>query len=190
MNEIIELSLIAQHLLKLAQIERSEFKPNAERLNLNVLVSELLKRLQFGFEKKTLTLSFNPIEKAWAIGDASLLKIAILNILENAIQYTASETTIDVSITVDSDSGKLKLSVKDQGPGVPADDLERIFLPFERSDQSRDRQTGGAGLGLSLAKSIITCQNGSIYARNLTNGFEISILLPIMQDSSHPLEEI
>jgi len=189
-DEIIELSLIAQQLLKLAQIERSEYKPITEHINLNVLVSELLKRLQFGFEKKTLTLNFNPIEKAWVIGDASLLKMAILNILENAIQYTASETTIEVAITVDSNSGQLILSVKDQGPGVPADDLERIFLPFERSDLSRDRQTGGVGLGLSLAKSIITCQQGSISARNLANGFEISILLPIMPDSFHQTEEI
>lgn len=189
-KEIMELSNIAQQLLKLAQIERSEFKPNSERINLNDLVSELLQRLQFGLENKSLTLIFQPFEKASVIGDASLLKIAVLNILENAIQYTASGSTIKIDMTVDNESGPLKFSVKDQGPGVPAEDLERIFMPFERSDQSRDRQTGGAGLGLSLAKSIVTCQNGSIYARNLPNGFEISILLPILSGSSDQPEEI
>ena len=189
-NEIIELSLIAQQLLKLAQIERSEFKPNSERINLNDFVSDLLNRLQFGLEKKSLNLIFLPFEKACVIGDASLLKIAVLNILENAIHYTDSDSTIEIIMTLDNNSGPLKLSVKDQGPGVPPEDLERIFLPFERSDQSRDRQTGGTGLGLSLAKSIINCQNGSIQARNLANGFEISILLPIAPDSFHQPEVI
>ena len=57
-------------------------------------------------------------------------------------------------------------------------------MPFERSDPSRDRQTGGAGLGLSLAKSIVECQNGTIQAKNLPDGFEVSIHLPIAKPDS------
>lgn len=178
-NEIIELSVIAQQLLRLAQIERSEFKPEAEYLDLNTLIPELVQRLQFGLEQKSLSCNFAPLEPALVIGDKSLLNIALMNILENAIKFTTPGTSVEILMTIDKRPDYLKLSVRDQGPGVPPEDLERIFLPFERADVSRDRQTGGAGLGLSLAKSIIVCQNGTIQAQNLAQGFEISIHLPL-----------
>jgi two-component system sensor histidine kinase CpxA len=185
-NEIVELSVIAQQLLKLAQIERHEFKPYTEPINLNELIMEYQSRLQYDFESKSLTCIFEQNHEAWAVGDRNLLNIAILNILENAIRYTKVNSSIIISIdmTVDNKPDHLKISVRDQGSGVPAEDLERIFLPFERSDPSRDRQTGGAGLGLSLAKSIVECQNGTIQAKNLPDGFEVSIHLPIAKPDS------
>ena len=180
-QEIVELSVIAQQLLRLAQIERSEFKPNAEPLDLNALIPELVQRMQFGLEEKSVHCIFRPLDRAVVIGDKSLLKMALLNILENAVKYTRPGTSVEIGLAVGEKPGALKLSVRDQGPGVAPEDLERIFLPFERADVSRDRQTGGAGLGLSLAKSIITRQNGTIQARNLAQGFEITMEFPLAQ---------
>ena len=71
------------------------------------------------------------------------------------------------------------LCVWDEGEGVSEESLEEIFEPFFRIDSSRNRQTGGFGLGLSLVKSIAELHKGSVIASNHPNGFEVKLILPL-----------
>jgi signal transduction histidine kinase len=71
-----------------------------------------------------------------------------------------------------------RIRIADRGPGVPAESLPRIFEPFYRVDQARNRDTGGTGLGLAIVKRAIESHSGEIHARNLAPGFEVEILLP------------
>lgn len=100
------------------------------------------------------------------------------NILRNALHYTNHNTTISVSICKTGDH--CSVTVADEGPGVPEKELTDIFEPFYRTDQARDRASGGYGLGLSIAQRTIALHNGSIQASNRTdkNGLSVTVALP------------
>lgn len=99
--------------------------------------------------------------------DESLLRQLLLILLDNAACYTPTGGAILVSVA--SDENGACLSVRDEGCGVPADQLENIFERFYRVDKARDRATGGTGLGLSIARTIVRMHGGDIRAQ-LPNG--------------------
>ncbi len=112
-------------------------------------------------------------------GNKELLYRAFENIIRNALSHTQVDTTVEVHIKRKNES--YYIEIKDYGTGIADKDLENIFLPFVRLDSSRNRKTGGYGLGLSIAKAVIEQHNGKIYAQNnlMLSGLIISIVLPI-----------
>jgi len=109
-------------------------------------------------------------------GDPELLRRAIENVIRNAIRYTPEATAVQASLeTVD---GKALLRIRDFGPGVPEEALPRIFDAFYRVETDRDRASGGAGLGLSIARRAIELHKGRIRARNADPGLLVEIELP------------
>jgi signal transduction histidine kinase len=92
--------------------------------------------------------------------DPDRFRQVLSNLLSNALQNTPEGGQITTSIT--SNAEAVKFSVSDTGPGIPPDDLERIFERFYRRDPSRSRDTGGSGLGLSIVKSLVERQGGQI----------------------------
>jgi two-component system sensor histidine kinase CpxA len=109
-------------------------------------------------------------------GDPELLRRAIENVIRNAIRYAPEETPVEVS--VEKHDGAAILTVRDQGPGVPASSLPRLFDAFYRVNDDRGRATGGVGLGLSIARRAVELHNGTIEARNANPGLEVKIVLP------------
>jgi signal transduction histidine kinase len=108
-----------------------------------------------------------------------LLRSAIENVLRNALRYTAGHGSVEVCATRDAGTGGACVVVRDHGPGVPADQLEKIFLPFHRVQEARDRASGGTGLGLAIAHHAITAHGGSIVARNADGGgLEVELRIP------------
>jgi len=105
------------------------------------------------------------------------LKKALENVIRNALTHTASGTS--VLIEVEKNTKIVTIAVTDRGPGVPEDTLERIFEPFYRVDDARQRETGGYGLGLSIASRSIRQHGGSIAAENTGDGLRLVINLPI-----------
>jgi two-component system sensor histidine kinase CpxA len=105
-----------------------------------------------------------------------LLARALSNLLRNAIRYAGDKGKTNVS--AETREGWVELRVSDEGPGVPEEDLERIFDPFFRVENSRSRETGGVGLGLSIVKTCVQACGGKISARNRKpSGLEVVILL-------------
>ena len=111
--------------------------------------------------------------------EPDLIEIAIDNIVHNAINYTVPNSVIKIILNNDTVNNFLEISVRDHGPGVPEEYLERIFKQFERVDQSRNNETGGTGLGLALCNSIATALGGAIKASNLYPGLEIRFRVPL-----------
>jgi len=102
------------------------------------------------------------------------LKRCVWNLLENAVKYGAR-----ARIAVDDDGRRLRIRVLDEGPGIPAGELERVFEPFYRVEGSRSRATGGTGLGLSIARDIADDHGGSLELRNRAEGgLEAVLVLP------------
>jgi len=109
------------------------------------------------------------------LGQLNLLKRAFSNILNNAIQYGHS-----AEITLVAETDNWIINIKDKGQGLPPEQLEKVFSPFVRGESSRSRQTGGTGLGLTIAKEIIQSHNGSLQLHNHPEGgLQAIIKLPI-----------
>lgn len=111
-----------------------------------------------------------------AQADAALLRRALSNVLRNAARYAAHGGPVEVR--AEGSGQAVMLSVRDAGPGVPADALPRLFDPFYRPDTARTRETGGTGLGLAIVKNCVEACGGSVAARNREpHGLEIEMTL-------------
>ena len=110
-------------------------------------------------------------------GDPRRLHQVLLNLVTNALQH--APTGGNVWLTVDRDSGKVIVQVADDGPGIPAEHLAHVFDRFYRADTARDREDGGAGLGLAIARAIVEAHGGSIRVANAPRGGAVfSVALP------------
>ncbi len=105
-----------------------------------------------------------------------LLRRALRNLISNAVSYGQNAT-----ITVDKSGDHLSINVDDSGPGIPEDKIESMFDPFARADDSRNRSTGGSGLGLTLARSIARTHRGDVRLQNRSEGgLRASLVLPTL----------
>jgi two-component system sensor histidine kinase CpxA len=110
-------------------------------------------------------------------GNRDLVRSAIENVLRNAVRYSPQDAPIDVAVER-ADPGVI-ITVHDHGPGVPDRDLARIFEPFYRVAESRDRDTGGEGIGLAITAQVMKAHGGSATAANgRGGGLEVRLSLP------------
>jgi signal transduction histidine kinase len=115
--------------------------------------------------------------------DPADLELVWLNLLENAVKYSAPGSQVNVSLAATTQSAEI--SVSDSGIGIAESELGRIFERFRRGDPSRSRATGGFGLGLAIAKSVVEAYKGSIHAESrLGGGTRISVILPTWRPSN------
>lgn len=108
---------------------------------------------------------------------------AIGNVIRNAIKYTASDSTVDVTLARSADN-HYRITVSDCGPGISEQELDKIFNAFYRVDTARTRKTGGYGLGLTIAKRAIEQHGGRIAAHNTRNGLCVEIDLPVIPSTT------
>ena len=102
------------------------------------------------------------------VGDPSLLRRAITNVLENAVRYTPEGGAIGMAWEAEGDHWRF--TVADSGPGIAPEDLPHLFAPFYRGESSRNRATGGVGLGLAIAQRIMRAHGGALSAANGPQG--------------------
>lgn len=107
-------------------------------------------------------------------GHPQALKRCLGNLIENAVKYGKSAT-----VKVKDAADRIEISIQDEGPGIPEDDLEQVFEPFHRIERSRSRSTGGTGLGLGIARNIARAHGGELVLHNLAaGGLEAVLTLP------------
>jgi len=107
-------------------------------------------------------------------GNPQALKRCLGNLIENAVKYGKS-----TRVVVDDNDARLEIRIQDEGPGLPQSELEKVFEPFYRVEGSRSRETGGTGLGLTIAKSIAETHGGRLSLRNREEGgLEVTLELP------------
>lgn len=141
---------------------------------------EVSDRFQRYFPERELDLQINhPLPDL--LLDPSLMHRVFANLLENAAKYSLTDP---IKMEASSSRDQVYFIVSDQGEGVPEEDLDRLFDPFFRSDRSRNRRTGGSGLGLTLCKRIVAAHGGDITAMlNTPAGMKFLITLPNQQTS-------
>ncbi|MDE1896919.1 MAG: ATP-binding protein, partial [Rhodospirillales bacterium] len=103
------------------------------------------------------------------------LKRALSNLITNAMKYgDAACVTLHPPV-----KGAVRIDIEDEGPGIPQEEMERVFEPFRRLETSRNRETGGSGLGLSIARNIVRAHGGDILLANEAKGLRVSVTLPV-----------
>ncbi|MGH2559245.1 MAG: sensor histidine kinase [Thermomicrobiales bacterium] len=151
------------------RMEYLDQAPNREAMDLAALLGRLVDGLQPQAEIKEIMLTLDtPAEGCTVDGDAHLLTRAVENLLDNALRYTPNGGRVRVECRADATG--VRFSVADSGPGIPVDDLPHLFAPLFRGETSRNRRTGGAGLGLTTARNIIRAHGGELTARNHIDG--------------------
>jgi two-component system sensor histidine kinase CpxA len=185
-------SLIGQ-LLSLSHLESTTRLPDTLRLSLSDVVAELLPDMDYEAHRRNCGVSFvngsHLNGRAEALGEVmgspELLGRAVENIIRNAIAYTAEGTSVEIHLFEENRLGSpfAVLQVKDHGPGVPEAALKSIFRPFYRLDLSRQRSTGGYGVGLAITERAVRLHGGSVTARNCSEGgLIVEMRLPVAKD--------
>ncbi|HUM05015.1 MAG TPA: ATP-binding protein [Terriglobales bacterium] len=179
--EADRLNLLIQRLLTISRLESGADGVRKTRLSLRELIENVARDAEFETADRKCRLSAEPTEEYMVEADPDLLRSAIENVVRNAVRYTAPGTTVEIRLErrIGDEGEDVVVRVSDSGPGVPDDDLERIFQPFYRIDDARNRQTGGAGLGLSITERAVRLHGGQVRASNRPEGgLEVEIRIP------------
>ncbi|HXP10981.1 MAG TPA: ATP-binding protein, partial [Acidobacteriaceae bacterium] len=168
-------------MLTVAKLDSSSTEVQMTRVDLGELASRVVRGAEFELRERDNAVRFTMREECFVNGNGELLQSAIENIIRNAIRYTSPDASVEVQLQhVEKDGGSfILLSVRDYGTGVPEAELSNIFRPFYRVANDRDRQSGGAGLGLAIADRVVRVHGGRIHAQNAApHGLRVDILLP------------
>ncbi len=158
------LTKIVEDLLTLSKIESKEFYLKWERLPLSELIDDVLDFVKEAAEKKKISISQSIIPSSLEVtGDRSYLEQVFINLLDNAIKYTHEPGEISIS-AIEKGQTEIQVAIKDNGIGIPKEELSRIFERFYRVDKGRSQELGGTGLGLSIVKHIIQAHGGRVWA--------------------------
>jgi two-component system, OmpR family, sensor histidine kinase CpxA len=152
-----------------------------EQFQMSTLLEELLPDAEFEAQQRRCTVRVKSKCDCQVSGNPELIYRAIENIVRNAIRYTREESEVELTMACEDRAGTrtVTLEVSDSGPGLPEKDLENIFLPFYRTDDARQRDTGGFGVGLAIADRAVRLHHGELRARNRPGGgLVISLMLP------------
>jgi signal transduction histidine kinase len=147
-------------------------------VNLTELVEQVIERLQLRIEEKGIDLRTTiPVGLPRVQADPERLSQILSNLVDNALRYTPAGTLLEVSAK-NIEEGT-QVSVIDNGPGIPEDELPKLFDRFWRAEKSRNRATGGSGLGLAIVKQLVMAHGGRVWAENLPGkGVQFNIILP------------
>jgi two-component system sensor histidine kinase CpxA len=171
--------LIGQ-LLSLAKLEASVAPSTHEPVDLAELLATIASDADYEARASGRRVVITHSEPAVILGEARLLHSALENIVRNAVRYTPEDTSVNLSLErVGVKPDSWRIVIHDQGPGVPEEMLPRLFEPFVRVGNARDRASGGYGLGLAIAQKAVRLHGGEIAARNeQAGGFCVTVTLP------------
>ena len=179
-NEADRMTRIVKDLLTLSRLDEGQYELRPfEQINLSDFLSGVVERMFFSAKEKHQTLLLHaPNENSVVLSDRDKLEQVVINIISNAIKYTPEGGKIDVYFgTLYKDAF---IKVRDNGIGIPKENLPRIFERFYRVDKARSRETGGTGLGLAIAKQIMNQLGGNIsIASEVGEGTEVIISVPL-----------
>jgi two-component system sensor histidine kinase CpxA len=172
--EADRLNQLIQRLLTIARLESGADGLRRTSLSLRELVEQVAHDAEFESGGRECRVTADQDDEFLVEGDPDLLRSAVENVIRNATRYTAAGTTVEASLQrrrgANGSGEEMIIRVSDAGPGVPEAALAKIFDPFYRLDDARNRQTGGAGLGLSIADRAIRLHGGQITASNRKEG--------------------
>jgi len=157
-------------------------------MNLDELATSTAEQMRLLADEKSIRLEYLVSSGVMVVGNPSLLKQVVVNLLDNAIRYTPGEGSVE--LLAENQGSKAVLDVRDTGIGIPKGALPHTSERFYRADKARSRHSGGAGLGLSIVKSICSAQGGglSIFSSE-GEGTRVGIEMPRAKGKAQSTDE-
>lgn len=178
LEEVSRLTHIVAGLFALARLDAGEAQIARTRFDLAQLAASTADQMLLLAEDKNIQISITAARSVWVEGDRARWKQVVVNLLDNAIKYTPAGGAI--SLTVAARDAEAVLEVSDNGIGIPPAALPHIFERFYRVDPARSRDLGGAGLGLSIVKSICAAHGGRVSTQSTPDqGSTFQVHLPL-----------
>jgi len=176
MEQFDHLNHMINDLILLSKFDATQVELEMTPLRLDLLIKDLCNLFQILAEQNKIAMEMATIEEVTVIGDKARLQQLFMNLIDNAIKYTSKGS---IHITVKKDEGAALVKIKDTGIGISKEEQEKIFKRFYRVDKSRSRETGGAGLGLSIAEWIVHAHHGRIEVKSeIGKGSTFTVHLP------------
>lgn len=167
-TEIDRLNTLIGSILSLSKVESGAAKLHESEFSLHTLLKQVAQDAEFEFSDRGITVAIDSSAQRF-YGDREQLRSALENIVRNAMRYGGGSGQIELSMRTQED--KVSIRVRDHGPGVAEDQLQRLFEAFYRAESSRSAQkSGGHGVGLAISRSITTLHGGKIRAENAIGG--------------------
>ncbi len=176
LEEIERLTRLSDTLLTLTRLDQGKLDLHREPVALGELVMDAVDRVRIQAESKGKRITLLPAAPdCSAYGDRRLLEQVVLNLVDNAIKYGGSEITVGTSAS----DKEVRLVVHDNGEGIPAEHVPRLFERFYRVDKSRARDLGGVGLGLALVRQFVELHGGKVIVESIVRaGTTFTVILP------------
>ncbi|WP_047982433.1 sensor histidine kinase [Ornithinibacillus contaminans] len=175
-EETNQLTVLIRNLFELAKMDENRFIINRRKVELRKLIQTVEELIRPGLEERNIRFSVICPENIIANIDPERIQQVLLNILDNAIKHTSPGKTI--SIRVIQNEMEIKITIEDEGEGIPKEDLPYLFDRLYRVEKSRSRESGGTGLGLAIAKEIIESHEGRIEIQSkIGKGTSVNIFL-------------
>ncbi len=179
-GEVSRLNHIVDSLLYLVDLEREELVLETQITYLNYVVHNVIRRLKPIADQKGILIEVQERDKLQFYMDQGKIQQCLINLVSNAIKYTPENGAVTIAIF--REFGDACVEIRDTGIGIPEKDLAHIFDRFYRVDRARARTTGGSGLGLSIARQIVTLHGGDIQVSSILNkGSTFTVRLPVRQ---------
>ncbi len=176
-SETERLYEMVDKVLQLSALEKYDFEQQIEKLSVDEVIKSVLSSLKGKMDKFGISLKVE-LNEAYIEGDKDSLTIILINLLDNAIKYNQVNGTISVKTYVVND--KVNIEITDTGIGIPMELRDKVFEPFYMVDKNRARESGGAGLGLSLVKKHAEAMGGNVVLLNTgTQGSSFCVTLPV-----------
>ncbi|MBA6234328.1 MULTISPECIES: ATP-binding protein [unclassified Colwellia] len=180
--EVTRLNEMISDVLSLSRLENTFQKINLQTVHLDELLTDICQDCQYIADEKHILITMNNFLSLDLLADQNLLSSAFSNVIINAIKYSPknSEVIISMHRLIDKQQNSISIIISDNGTGVPQSTIEKLFQPFYRVDEARDRNSGGTGLGLAIAQQAVLAHNGKISAKNKdSGGLSVRITLPL-----------
>ena len=175
-EEIIRINRLVGDLEKLERFEAENATLSISEFDISELIQHILSNFETEFQKNRIQFQFSG--KSEIINaDRDKISQVVVNLISNALKYTLAGGHIEIEVT--GTETAIELVVKDSGKGIPPEDIPYIFERFYRADQSRNRLTGGSGLGLTITKAIVESHKGKIsVSSEIDKGTTFTVYLP------------
>jgi two-component system, OmpR family, phosphate regulon sensor histidine kinase PhoR len=183
------LTYLIEDLLTISRLESGQIVMNIQEVDLQTVVDEVLTDLELRAQERAVTLDNQVLPDLTVKADADRLQQVFFNLVDNAIKYGRQAGCVAIEAApIDADT--VRVQVRDDGPGIPPEALDRIFERFYRLDKSRSREPGGTGLGLAIVKHIIQFHGGEVWAESQPGrGATFSFTLPMAGSVSNDRSE-
>jgi len=176
-EEIQRLIKLVEGLGDIAKLEQTNLNLNKSKFNLSLELQKIITSFELLYKNSDLKISSNLRSNVEVLMDKDKLKQIMYNLLSNSLKY--SKTKGEVLLTLKYENDIIVIEVKDNGIGISKKDIPFIFERFYRSDESRDKNTGGAGIGLTIVKAIVKAHKGKINVTStLGEGSTFTLMFP------------